>query len=77
MKVLCKNCIHYGICEYNTVTDKEIDCKDFKQRVTKETLQELEDILSKMGIAAKDEEGNYRLGGDVLNDIYEYIKMKF
>lgn len=46
-------------------------------QVTKETLQELEDTLAKMGIAAKDENGNYRLGGDVLNDIYEYIRNKY
>lgn len=28
--VLCKNCIHYGICEYSPFSDKDIDCKDFK-----------------------------------------------
>lgn len=25
----CKKCIHYDICEYSTLTDKEIKCKDF------------------------------------------------
>ena len=25
----CKECIHYGICEYSTFVDKEIRCKDF------------------------------------------------
>ena len=25
----CKDCLHYGICEYRTIVDKEIECKDF------------------------------------------------
>ncbi|MDD5980168.1 MAG: hypothetical protein PUC23_03550 [bacterium] len=25
----CKDCIHYGICEYSTITDKQVKCKDF------------------------------------------------
>ena len=29
----CKECVHYGICEYstiyNTIVDKEIKCKDY------------------------------------------------
>ena len=25
----CKECIHYGICEYSTFVDREIECKDF------------------------------------------------
>lgn len=25
----CKKCIHYDICEYSTLTDKEIKCKAF------------------------------------------------
>jgi len=25
----CKDCVHYGICEYSTIIDKEIQCKDF------------------------------------------------
>lgn len=29
MKVFCKNCIHYTICDYSTIADKEIKCKDF------------------------------------------------
>ena len=46
-------------------------------QVTEETLKELEEVLAKIGIAAKDEDGNYRLGGDVLDDIKEKIKEKF
>lgn len=26
---VCKKCIHYGLCEYSSILDKEIDCKDF------------------------------------------------
>ena len=26
---ICKECVHYGICEYCTIIDKEIICKDF------------------------------------------------
>ena len=25
----CKECVHYGICEYSSFSDKGIDCKDF------------------------------------------------
>ena len=25
----CKECSHYNICDYSTVIDKEINCKDF------------------------------------------------
>ena len=25
----CKDCVHYGICEYSTIIDKEIKCKDW------------------------------------------------
>jgi hypothetical protein len=25
----CKDCLHYGICEYSTIADKEIKCKDY------------------------------------------------
>jgi len=25
----CKKCLHYAICEYSTIADKEITCKDF------------------------------------------------
>jgi hypothetical protein len=25
----CKDCLHCGICEYSTITDKEVKCKDF------------------------------------------------
>ena len=25
----CKECVHYGICEYSTIMDKEIECRDF------------------------------------------------
>lgn len=46
-------------------------------RVSKETLQELEDILSKLGIAVRDENGNDRLSGDILNDIKEKIRKDF
>lgn len=28
---LCKNCIHADICEYRTIRDIEMDCKDFIQ----------------------------------------------
>ena len=30
MKVFCKYCIHYGICDYSPFSDKKIECKDFK-----------------------------------------------
>lgn len=29
MKHLCKECIHYGLCEYHTITDRMIECKNF------------------------------------------------
>ena len=38
-------------------------------KVTKETLQKLEETLAEIGVAAKDENGNYRLLKDVLNDV--------
>lgn len=25
----CRNCIHYKVCEYSTIVDREVDCKDF------------------------------------------------
>lgn len=25
----CRDCSHYNICEYSTIIDKEISCKDF------------------------------------------------
>ena len=25
----CKDCSHYSICEYSTIMDKEVECKDF------------------------------------------------
>lgn len=25
----CKECLHYGICTYSTIIDKEIKCQDF------------------------------------------------
>lgn len=25
----CKECVHYGICEYSTIVDRAIKCKDF------------------------------------------------
>lgn len=25
----CRDCLHYSICEYSTVIDKEVKCKDF------------------------------------------------
>lgn len=25
----CKNCVHYGICTFSTIADKEIKCKDY------------------------------------------------
>ena len=46
-------------------------------RVSEETLKELEEVLAKIGIAAKDENGDYRLGGDVLDDIKEKIRKDF
>lgn len=27
--MICKDCVHYGICEYSTIVDKEIKCKNF------------------------------------------------
>ena len=30
MKISCKNCIHYGLCEYSSITGKDIECKDYK-----------------------------------------------
>ena len=88
MERICKDCVNWsgigvaenaGWCKKKDIAvlynDKCDD--DFKQRVTKETLQELEDVLAKLGIAAKDENGNYRLGGDVLNDIKEKIRKDF
>lgn len=26
---ICKKCIHYNVCDYSTVMEKEIECKDF------------------------------------------------
>ena len=25
----CKECLHYGLCEYTTIVDKEVKCRDF------------------------------------------------
>ena len=32
---ICKNCIHYNVCEYSTIADKEVDCKDFLSKTLK------------------------------------------
>lgn len=32
----CKNCMHYNVCDYSTITDKEISCKDFICKTNKE-----------------------------------------
>lgn len=26
---VCKECIHYSICEYSLISDKQNDCKDY------------------------------------------------
>ena len=42
----CKNCIHYGICEYSTIADKEVDCKDFISNTIKaETVRRMQERL--------------------------------
>lgn len=30
--MICKECVYYGICEYSSILDKEIKCKDFKSK---------------------------------------------
>ncbi len=31
----CKNCIHYGLCEYHTLIDREVNCKNFSPEIVK------------------------------------------
>lgn len=52
MKLKCKNCSHYGICEYSTVIDKEVECKDFdcSMGYIKETLKYYLDVNEKNGV---------------------------
>jgi hypothetical protein len=33
MKHLCKECIHYGLCEYSTIIDEKIECKNFFPKI--------------------------------------------
>lgn len=28
----CRECLHYGLCEYSIIIDREIKCKDFKRK---------------------------------------------
>ena len=66
-------------CEVEHWCGEQGDYKMFEpiNRVSKETLQELEDILTKLGIAVRDENGNDRLSGDILNDVKEKIRKDF
>ena len=44
---ICKNCIHYNVCEYSTIADKEVDCKDFLSKTLKsDTVRKMRDMLS-------------------------------
>ena len=60
----CRNCIHYKVCEYSTIVDKEVNCKDY---LPKDLLEEFTNMLtnkadlirinafdSKWGISEKD-----------------------
>lgn len=29
----CKDCMHYSICEYSTIADKEVKCKDYIYKI--------------------------------------------
>ena len=51
-KLKCKDCSHYRICEYSTVIDKEVDCKDFdcSMGYIKETLKYYLDVNEENGV---------------------------
>ena len=48
----CKECLHYGVCEYITIIDKEIECKDFIYSIDniKKTLKYYLDINEENGV---------------------------
>lgn len=49
---ICKDCLHYGICEYSTVIDKEVECKDFIYNIDniKKTLKYYLDTNEENGV---------------------------
>ena len=60
----CRNCIHYNLCEYSTIVDKEVDCKDFlfkdllekfvDRLINKADLIRINSFESKWAISEKD-----------------------
>lgn len=48
----CKDCLHYGICEYSTIVDKEVKCKDFIYNIDniKKTLKYYLDTNEENGV---------------------------
>lgn len=42
----CKNCIHYEVCDYSTVMDKVVDCKQFiSKTIVSDTVNKFADYL--------------------------------
>lgn len=48
----CKECLHYRICEYSRILDKEIECRDFIYSTShiKNTLKYYLDINEENGV---------------------------
>ena len=48
----CRDCLHYSICEYSTVIDKEVECKDFIYNIDniKKTLKYYLDTNEENGV---------------------------
>ena len=67
--MICKNCIHYNVCEYSTIADKEVDCKDFISNTIKS------DIVRKMQekIRSKSEYGTINISPWQLDQIAKEV----
>jgi hypothetical protein len=71
---ICKDCIHYNICEYSTIADKEVNCKDFISKTIKvDTVQKFAKYLKEYSFMCDPGNGHsfYAIDIDELDD---YVK---
>lgn len=72
----CRNCIHYVVCEYSTIVDKKVKCKQYIPKTI------IADTVRKIQQRLKDEEFKvsvdaysygYLLGEEDIDEIAEEI----
>lgn len=69
---ICKNCIHYNVCEYSTIADKEVDCKDFISNTIKaDTIRKMQERLKAETITIQDHTG--KLGSVIIVSTVDQI----